>query len=558
MADAPKPSEEVMCNYLRRSEPVLVKEAAWRDGLYSLFSVLRDKIRDKKDTIWAFVLKNVFKPLLLRDSFDVLVGNPPWLSYRYVERGGYQEFLKKEITEHYALLVGRPELLTHMELGTLFFVRAADLYLRDGGRIGFVLPKSIFVADQHHAFRQGNHAARLRLQEVWDLEGVRPLFNVPASVAFGEKSPGDTKWPLAGQVVTGELEVRNASPSEAAQHLTERGAEYWLSIMGTRSYFSEKKEKAITEGSPYGKKFAEGATVVPRSFWFVQIQDSVGLGVDASRPYVKTDARAIRTAKEQYQDVRMEGNVESEFLYATLLSTDLVPFGHLPFRRVVLPILWKSDGYKMLTAADARKEGYLGLAEWLDKCERIWTEKQGEKAGRMTIYQRLDRYRGLTQQRRKRYSVVYPKSATYLCAGVIESTDGLEQAGHPASKFVADHVLYYTDLDSSEEAHYISAILNAPVVDTLVKPLQSRGDFGPRDIHKKMWAFPIPSYDASNPAHKKLASLGADCTCTAATFVGGLSAKLRGGSLGRLRTMIRENLRDRISEIDSIVKEILQ
>ncbi|PYV16235.1 MAG: hypothetical protein DMG21_12370 [Acidobacteria bacterium] len=148
-----------MSNYLRRNEPALVKDAAWRDGLYSLFKVLRQKIKDKKDTIWAFVLKNVFKPLLLRERFDILVGNPPWLSYRYVERGAYQEFLKAEITGHYGLLKGRPELLTHMELGTLFFVRATDLYLREGGQIGFVLPKSVFVADQHHAFRQGNPAA---------------------------------------------------------------------------------------------------------------------------------------------------------------------------------------------------------------------------------------------------------------------------------------------------------------------------------------------------------------------------------------------------------------
>ncbi|PYV16236.1 MAG: hypothetical protein DMG21_12375 [Acidobacteria bacterium] len=187
------------------------------------------------------------------------------------------------------------------------------------------------------------------------MEGVKPLFNVPASVAFAEKSPKETAWPLAGRAVSGELEVRNASPSEAAEHLTETETEYWLSIKGTRSYFSEKKEKPITEGSPYGKKFAEGATIVPRSFWFVEVQDAAGLGVDPAKPFVKTDPRAIKAAKEQYQDVRMEGNVESEFLYSTILSTDLVPFAHLPFRTVVLPTLWKPEGYVMLTANEARK-----------------------------------------------------------------------------------------------------------------------------------------------------------------------------------------------------------
>lgn len=177
----------------------LVENTVWARALYELFKVLRKKIRERKDTIWAFVLKNIFKPLLLRERFDIVIGNPPWLTYNQVERGAYQEFLKDEITEHYQLLVKRPELLTHMELGTLFFIRTADFYLRDNGRIGFVLPKAIFMADQHHALRQDSPAANLRLTQVWDPEGVRPLFNVPASVAFGEKSAAKAHWPLPGQ-----------------------------------------------------------------------------------------------------------------------------------------------------------------------------------------------------------------------------------------------------------------------------------------------------------------------------------------------------------------------
>lgn len=332
--------------------------------------------------------------------------------------------------------------------------------------------------------------------------------------------------------------------------MTERNTQYWLSLKGTRSYFSEKKEKPITEGSPYGKDFAQGATIVPRSFWFVEIQRTGGLGADPGRPYVKTDPRAIKAAKEQYQDVR---NVESEFLYSTLLSTDLVPFGHLPFRTVVLPIVWKPDGYKKLRASEAREEGYLGLAGWLEKCEEMWKEKQGEKAGRMTVYQRLHRYHGLTQQHRKRYTVVYPASATYLCAAVIQKPSPDAQT----KPFVSESKLYYHDTDSEEEAHYISGILNSPYLDAELKPLQSKGDFGPRDIHKKMWAFPIPFYTRQNEAHKNLAELGNECNKLTGEYLKDAPAKLREGSLGRLRGLIREKLRPQLDEIDAIVRTIL-
>ncbi len=232
----------------------------------------------------------------------MVVGNPPWLSYRYVEKGAYQEFLKKEITETYKLLTRRPELLTHMELGALFFVRSAALFLKDGGRIGFVLPKSVLVADQHHALREGSHAARLRLTQVWDSEGMRPLFNVPASVAFGEKPPKKTDWPLAGRIITGELDVRNAWPAEAEKHLSATTTEYWLSLKGTRSYFSETKEKpimgeALTESSlRKARRLSRAASGLSRSSrppgwgWMLPDRTSKPTPARSKRP-----KRSIRT-----------------------------------------------------------------------------------------------------------------------------------------------------------------------------------------------------------------------------------------------------------------------
>jgi hypothetical protein len=75
-ADAALPSEGEFKNYLSRNQAALTQEV-WARALYELFKVLRNKIKDRKDTIWAFVLKNVFKPILLKGRFDVLVGNPP-------------------------------------------------------------------------------------------------------------------------------------------------------------------------------------------------------------------------------------------------------------------------------------------------------------------------------------------------------------------------------------------------------------------------------------------------------------------------------------------------
>jgi methylase of polypeptide subunit release factors len=126
-------------------------------ALLETSKTMAELIRAKKDTVWAFILKNIYKPLFLKDhKFDILIGNPPWLSYRYVESTDYQTFLKKLILDEYNLLGSeRAELITQMELATLFFSRTSDLYLNEDGTISFVMPRSLFVSDQHHNFRKG-------------------------------------------------------------------------------------------------------------------------------------------------------------------------------------------------------------------------------------------------------------------------------------------------------------------------------------------------------------------------------------------------------------------
>ncbi|MGH3420347.1 MAG: hypothetical protein ACRDOD_12260, partial [Streptosporangiaceae bacterium] len=56
------------------------------------------------------------------------------------------------------------------------------------------------------------------------------------------------------------------------------------------------------------------------------------------------------------------------------------------------------------------------------------------------------------------------------------------------------HKLYWAACDSIDEARYLCAILNAPVITARTTPLQSRGLFGARDIDKYVWTLPIPRY----------------------------------------------------------------
>jgi hypothetical protein len=135
---------------LRKYDLSKAEKAIIRD-IYNKLLELKEK---GVDEVWIPLIKSHIVPVLFMQKFDFVVGNPPWLAYRYIANPEYQDMVKGLIKGLYGL-VKDEHLMTHMEMATLFFVRSIDLYLKDGGMIGFVMPRSIFSADQHHAFRKG-------------------------------------------------------------------------------------------------------------------------------------------------------------------------------------------------------------------------------------------------------------------------------------------------------------------------------------------------------------------------------------------------------------------
>jgi hypothetical protein len=550
-------------NYLAAHHPALAADENLARALFAIAEALRRFVEARRDTIWAFVLKNSYKPLFLKGRFDLVIGNPPWLSYRYVEQLDYQRFLKEQITETYRLLAGKAELITHMELGTLFLLRAADLYLKEGGSIAFVLPRSIFSADQHDALRRGAFkGVRLEWSELWDLEGVEPLFNVPACVLFGSKASPLTPptQGVRGEVLSGRLPRRNAGLREAEAGLKVEEVRFFLNQRGKRSFWATA-EGAESKASYYRGRFYEGATIVPRSFWFVEIAPSP-LGFDPNLPPLATSQRAQEQAKDAYRGIAFKKSVESRFLYATLLSTDLLPFGHLDYRLAVLPIEPEGDHYRLLTADQARRRGYLRLAEWLEKAQQEWQVRRGAKAEMMDIYERLDRVHGLARQNpQAAYRVLYPDVNRVMFATIVQVVESitLEISGQEVTLagFVAECGTYCFETAGENEAYYICAALNSTAIDTRMGQLRRRMQKAHPHVHKKVFdVAPIPQFDPAQAEHRRLAELGKACSeRVAAWLAAGGPGKTR--SIGRLRGMVREMLEKELAEIDECATRIL-
>jgi hypothetical protein len=143
--------------------------------------------------------------------------------------------------------------------------------------------------------------------------------------------------------------------------------------------------------------------------------------------------------------------------------------------------------------------------------------------------------------------------------------------------------LYLYQTNNEDEAHYLTAVLNSSILNELVKPMQTRGAYGPRHFHKKPLEFPIPRYDSTNPVHRRLSELGKEAreaVCRELDRVlkelgylnivnnyygymygsssGGQVRPLAPNQVGRLRDYIRENVvGDILAEIDRLVIQLL-
>src|SRR5439155_3826481 len=138
------------------------------------FRLLLKLDKQRRNTIWAYILKNAYRPEFLRqEKVDYIAGNPPWLSYRYIKDEGYKARMKSLTFEHGLLGRGEMKLFTQMDTSTLFVAHCEREFLRPGGALGMVLPKTVILpAKQHLAFQHKG------FNEVHDFTGVEPLFNV--------------------------------------------------------------------------------------------------------------------------------------------------------------------------------------------------------------------------------------------------------------------------------------------------------------------------------------------------------------------------------------------
>ena len=490
---------------------------------YVVFDRLR---REGRDTIWAYVARNLSRPLAFSAAggwANVLVGNPPWVAYRHMSGELQKRF--KELAKGDRIYVG--DIPSHNDLCALFVSRGSHLYLRPAGKLAFVLPLAALTRAQFAKFRTGQYGSyNVAWDEAWTMDdSVTPLFPVPSCVVFGRKRALAQKMPDTVRAFSGSLPFRDAPESIADKRLTDTPG-VPAPGMAQRS-----------GGSPYRTAFRQGAILIPRAFVLVERKASGRLGSDPASPLVVS--RRSAQEKAPWRDVPgLESNVEREFLRPVLLGESILPYRLVwPFEGVI-PVL--PDGNK-LTARSAADRGYSGLPNWLAQAERSWDENG---KGNRTFAEQLDYIGQLSAQFPVRpLRVVYAKAGTQPAACVIRD---------PAA--VIDHMLYWAVPSGEGDAYYLSSLINSETVRARAAQFQARGQFGARHFDKVIFNLPIPLFDEKAKLHRDLSAAG-----SRAEQVAGMVELVEGERFVAARQRVRRALiEDGVAvEIEKLVEKLL-
>ncbi|MBP9188444.1 MAG: N-6 DNA methylase [Chitinophagales bacterium] len=529
------------------------------DSFYQIYESLKQVKEKGRDSIWKFIVQNLYKPYFLNKKFDYVIGNPPWFTYSSIKNEEYQNQLNT-LAIKYNVKPLRVANFPHLEIAAIFLSYCSSYFLKEDGEIAFVLPRSFFSADHHDNTRSGK-AKGFRLKQIWDLTDVSPLFRIPSGVLFAEKAELKKQIPatgLTGISFEGNLPAHNCNLKTANPKLSEEINKWFYIQQGKSSAFSTRKTKAQSKENPYKKLFKQGATIVPRPFFFIELNQEIPDDWEDRIINITTPESLQKDAKEPWKGLSFTGKIESEFIFRTALSKSILPFAIYNPDLVTVPITIeinseKKKKLKLHSAKELLQAGYSDASKWFQNAENIWKIHRTEKNKKISSENYLNWQNKLTDQNLNvPYLVLYNSSAKDANATVVKREDfDLE--------FIIDYKTYWFTTNSLIEAYYLCAILNSTTPNLMMKDFQSRGLFGARDVSKKILDIYYPKFDENDEKHLRLAELSQEAHKEVASYLKGIdkTKKVEGLTLGKLRLDIKKHLSKEMKEIDKIVKGII-
>jgi SAM-dependent methyltransferase len=160
------------------------------------------------DGIWAHIIGNSFAATM-QSRVDYVVGNPPWVFWNTLPLP-YRDDIKAMMVDVYGLAAGRESTMRRLgsggkDISALFTYVAMDRYLKDDGKLGFVITQTLFQTTAADEFRRWRlpGGIPIRIDQVDDWVAVRPFKSAANKTATLVATRGKrTSYPVKYRVWT--------------------------------------------------------------------------------------------------------------------------------------------------------------------------------------------------------------------------------------------------------------------------------------------------------------------------------------------------------------------
>jgi hypothetical protein len=444
--------------------PEISADDAALDHVAVIYAKTQELHRAGRDGLWWRLISNAFAPTF-HTGFDYVVGNPPWVSWETLPES-YRRANETE-WDFYELrpdaLPGRRQRSSNvrLDLSMLFVARSMSHYLKDDGRLGFLITASVFKSElAGRGFRRrrasnGGSYSFLRIEDLSNLRVFDEAANLTALLIAG-----------GGPQTTQRVPLTKWLPASTGTIPTHLDLEQVLAITRRLDWYAEPVDPTdaasplltlpgpaldatvpIRRPSPYLDAVREGVnTRGANGIFFVEI-------LERSGPTTRV-RNCAELGRDRTLPVR-SGVVESDAIKTLLRGADVTREGAAP----TLGLLFFHDNDHVSTPMPDRiaRSRFPMAYDFLNHF-------RNRLAGRRT-FRNFDPsgedWLGL-------YSVTSAAIAPHKVV-VREIADGMIAAAVNDANTIPDHKLHVIRCASEEDANRVAAVLASPAVDYLIK-----------------------------------------------------------------------------------------
>ena len=490
-------------------------------GLHRLlYDQLLTLDKENKNGIWARIIKNAFAPLFI-GKVDFVAGNPPWINWESLP-DDYRDAMKP-LWKDYGLfsLGGSAGRLGggKKDLSMLFVYVCTDNYLRDGGRLGFVITQTIFktkgAGDGFRRLKYGFIARPTYLKPVAvaDLSALQVFEGATNRTAIFvcEKQKTKFEYPVPYTVWRGPGRIAQEKTREAVLAATTRHAFGAVPVNPEQpnSPWLTAKSEAVTGirkviGPSKYKAYAGCCTWMNGIYW-IDVKQRLPNGnllVENLYDVGKIKVDCVQTV------------IEAGLVYPLLRGRDVLRWKATPSAHIILT---QDTETRTGIAEILMKRKYPKTFAYLKPSEAALRGRSGFKK----YFEPSDAFYSMYNvgpQILEAWKVMWPEVGNTIRAGVCGPQE--VDTEKPA---LPDHTIVAVSCESGPEAHYICALLNSA-------PAQSAAS-GYIVLHPSphvLEHIAIPKFKPGDAAHAHLAALSERCHQAAAQGDAARLAALQG------------------------------